>query len=173
MLNSFNRYVGTVLGAALLALPVVVSLAHGADRGEAKATIGSAKVTIDYGRPALKGRDIQKMIQPGQLWRLGADAPTTIDSTADLDFGGTRVPKGKHILLARLVEPGKWTLVVSSKPAFQFEPGAKLAEIPMELTEAAESVEQVTINLANKDGKGDLEIAWGKMRLRASFTSAR
>lgn len=173
MRNRFNRYTAAIMVAGLLVFPVLVGFAHGADRGEAKATIGGAKVSIDYGRPSLKGRDIQKLVQPGQMWRLGADAPTTIESNSDLDFGGTRVAMGKHILLARLVEPGKWTLVVSSKPAFQYEPKAKIAEVPMELREAADSVEQVTINLTSKDGKGVIEVAWGKMRLSATFTPAK
>jgi hypothetical protein len=113
-----------------------------------------------------------KQIQPGQLWRIGANAPTTLESDKGLNFGGTTVPKGKHILLARLVEPGKWTLVVSSKSVFQFEPSAKLAEIPLAFQEVSDSAELVTIQLTDKDGTGVIEIAWGKMRLSAYFKPA-
>ena len=149
------------------------ALAHGADRGEAKATIGSANVSIDYGRPELKGRDMLKMLPVGGVWRIGADAPTTITSNVDLDFGGTRVAKGNHILLTRLAEPGKWSLVVSSKGAMQYEPSARLAEVPIELQEGKESVEELTITLASKDGRGVIEIAWGTSRLTASFAPAK
>lgn len=164
--------VGTVT-LALFFTGAAVSVAHGNDRGEAKATIAKAQVTIDYGRPALKGRDMLKKISPGQLWRIGADAPTTIESSADLDFGGTRVPKGKHILLARLAEPGKWTLVVSSKSAYEYDPGAKIAEVPMELHEESNPVEEVTIKLSNNGGRGVIEITWGTARLVASFAPAK
>ena len=85
---------------------------------------------------------------------------------------GTIVPKGKHILLARLVEPGKWTLVFSSKSVFQYEPSAKLAEVPLTLEEASDSAELVTIQVTDKDGTGVIEIAWCKMRLSASFKPA-
>jgi hypothetical protein len=158
--------------AALVALMTSASMAHGNERGSAKATINGARLSIDYGRPALKGRDMLKQIQPGQLWRIGADAPTTLESDKELNFGGTIVPKGKHILLARLVEPGKWTLVFSSKSVFQYEPSAKLAEIPLTFQEASDSAELVTIQLTDKDGTGVIEIAWGKMRLSASFKPA-
>lgn len=151
----------------------VLTLAHGNDRGQAKLTIGGAKVTIDYGRPSLKGRNITKMIQPGQLWRIGADAPTTLESDKDLDFGGTRVPKGKHMLLARLVEPGKWRLVFSTKSVFQYDPSAKVAEAPLEFREEKDPVEEVTIRLSNHDGHGVIEIAWGTARLSASFMVAK
>jgi len=144
-------------------------VAHGAERGSAKATINGAHLTIDYGRPMLRGRDMLAQLKPGQLWRIGADAPTTLESDKDLDFGGTVVPKGKHILLAKLVEPGKWTLVFSSKSVFQYEESAKIAEVPLTFQEANDSDEMVTLKLTDQDGSGVLEIAWGKMRLTTSF----
>jgi membrane fusion protein, copper/silver efflux system len=158
---------------ALLVTGAAACRAHGNDRGQAKAAIGKAQVTIDYGRPTLKGRDMLKKINPGQMWRMGSDSPTTIESNVDLDFGGTRVPKGKHILLARLAEPGKWTLVVSSKSVFDYDPSAKLAEVPMEFHEASDPVEEVTIKLSDDGGRGVIEIAWGTARLKGYFTPAK
>ena len=158
---------------AFLLLTTGVGVAHGNDRGEAKATIEKAQVTVDYGRPSLNGRDILKLISPGQIWRMGSDSPTTIESNVDLDFGGTRVSKGKHILLARLVEAGKWTLVVSSKSAQEYEPSAKIAEIPMELQQASDSVEELTIKLTSEGGKGVMEVSWGSARLKAAFAPAK
>lgn len=165
-----------IIGSAsvgLLVFTTFAGLAHGQGRGEAKATIGNAKVAIEYGRPLLKGRDMLKMLPVGGVWRIGANEPTTITSDADLDFGGTRVAKGKHILLARLNEPGKWSLIVSSKGAFQYEPSAKLAEVPIELQDGKEPVEELTLTLSSKDGRGVIEIAWGTSRLVASFAPAK
>jgi hypothetical protein len=158
--------------ATVIVLMSSASMAHGNERGSVKVTINGARISIDYGRPALKGRDMLKQIQPGNVWRIGADAPTTLESDKELNFGGTIIPKGKHILLARLVEPGKWTLVFSSKSVFQYEPSAKLAEVPLTLEEASDSAELVTLQVTGKDGTGVIEIAWGKMRLSASFKPA-
>lgn len=168
-----NYLILALVVISLLALGAVTSRAHGADRGEAKTTVGNAKVSIDFGRPLLKGRDITKMLPVGGVWRIGADAPTTITSDADLDFGGTRVAKGNHILLARQAEPGKWSLVVSSKGAFQYEPSAKLAEVPMDLQEGKDPVEELTVTLTSKGGRGEIEIAWGTTRLIAPFAPAK
>lgn len=172
-MKKFNRLIISLVTVGLLVFTALPSLAHGQNRGEAKATIGSAKVAIEYGRPSLKGRDLSKMVRPGQLWRMGADAPTTLDSDAELDFGGSRVPKGKNILLARLIEPGKWSLVVSTKSAFQYEPGAKIAEVPLEVQNGKDLVEQLTIQVSSKGGRGIIEIAWGTSRLLASFAPAK
>jgi hypothetical protein len=153
------------LGAALL-------LAQGGNRGEAKATIGPAHVSIDYGRPMLRGRSPLSMITPGTVWRLGASAPTTIESDRDLLFGNTRVPKGKHILLAQMTEPGKWVLLVSNKAYDAYDASAKIAGTPMKALDGQASVEQMTIKLSGHGTQGDIEVAWGTSRLTASFSAA-
>ena len=162
-----------LVNIAVLAVTAIEVRAHGNEHGEAKATIGSAKVIVSYNRPSLKGRDLMKMIHPGDLWRLGADIPTTIESDSDLDFGGARVPKGKHILMARYVAPGEWTLVVSSKDRLHYEPSAKLAEVPMEVQDGKDPTEELSIQLSSKGGRGAIEIAWGGYRLAATFTPAK
>jgi len=168
-----ERFVAGLAFAAVLVLIPIAIQAHGNEQATVKAKIGDANVTIQYARPTLKGRDLSKMIQPGKLWRIGADIPTTIESDQDLDFGGTRVPKGKHILLARYVEAGQWTLVVSSQPIFQYEPSAKLAEVPMRITPAGSPVEELTINLSNEGGRGVIDISWGTEQLQASFAPGK
>ena len=172
-MKHWNRFTLSVVAAALLAFTAHTSLAHGQERGEAKAKIGKANVSIDYGRPVLQGRDPMKMMQPGSVWRLGANDSTTITCDADLDFAGTRVPKGKHILLASLAEGGKWSLVVSGKAYNEYDPSAKIAEIPLELKEASDSAEELTINLSHQEGRGVIEIAWGTSRLVGSFGAAK
>ena len=172
-MKKLNRFTLSVVTAAVLAFTAHTSLAHGQDRGEAKAKIGKANVSIDYGKPELKGRDPMKMMQPGSLWRLGANAATTITSDADLDFGGKRVAKGKHILLASLGEDGKWSLVVSGKAANEYDPDSKIAETPLEMKEGDDPVEELTITLSNQDGRGVIEIAWGASRLTGSFAPAK
>jgi nucleoid-associated protein YgaU len=166
-----------LLAATLTLMAVMVaggfSPVAGQSRNETKAKVGPANVTIAYGRPALKGRDPLKMIQPGQPWRIGSNAPTTIESDADLSFGGTTVPKGKHILLAMLDKDGKWSLIVSSKGNFDYEPSAKIAEAPMELSKGQDAVEQLEIKLTGKESGGTIEVAWGTLRLTANFAAAK
>ncbi len=168
-----RRFVPALIAAGLLVLGASPLRAHGNARAEAKATVGDAHVVIEYGRPMLKHRDLSKLIQPGQMWRIGADQPTTLETDEDLDFGGTRLPKGKYILLARLIEPGAWALVFSKKPVLQYEPSAKVAEVALELRRESEPVEELTIRVANQGDRGIIEIAWGALRLSTSFTPAR
>lgn len=167
-------FLAACLISSLAVLTVSRAIAHGNEHGESKATIGPATVWISYGRPALKGRDMLKQANPGEIWRLGADVPTLLASDHDLDFGGTVVPKGKHILLARMDSPGHWTLIVSSKTAhdFQQDPSARLAEVPMQFQESGTASELLTITVAEKQGQGVIDIAWGTSRLEAAFKPA-
>jgi len=171
-MKCFHRIVWGSALVAILALLTHATLAHGNDRGNTKATIGNAHITIDYGRPSLNGRDPLSLIKPGAVWRMGSDASTTLESDQDLVVGGTKVPKGKHILLARYDAPGKWTLVFSDKPYNQYTADAKIAETPMTLETAKDSAETVTIALTNRRGSGVIQVAWGKILLRAEFKVA-
>ena len=169
-----RRFSTIVVSAAVLFFaPATVVLAHGNEHAEVKAAVGNAKVSITYNRPSLKGRDLAKLIHPGDLWRMGADIPTTLESDGDLDFGATRVPKGKYTLLARYVQPGEWTLVISTKDRMHYEPSAKVAEVPLEVEEVKDPVEELTIQVTNKGGRGVLEIAWGSQRLVTAFAPAK
>lgn len=150
-----------------------LALAHGNEQTDARAAIGGARVVIHYGRPELKGRDPLKLIEPGQMWRMGADVPTTLETDSALDFGGTKVEKGKYVLLAWLIEQGKWALVVSRQPISKYEPSAKVAEIPLELSQEGPSAEEVTIGLTGRGSRGVIEIRWGTLRLTGSFSAAK
>jgi len=172
-MSKFERFAAGLGVAGILALIPIVAQAHGNEQASVKARVGDANVTIQYARPMLKGRDLNKMIQPGKLWRIGADIPTTIESDQDLKFGGTLVSKGKHILLARYIETGKWTLIVSSQSVFQYEPSAKLAEVPMQIEAASSPAEELTISLSSQGDSGVIDIAWGSERLEASFAPAK
>ncbi len=172
-MTKLNRLLIASSAVSLLGFMSFSTLAHGNDRGDIHATVGGAHISIDYGRPSLKGRDPLKLIQPGKVWRIGADASTTIESDKDLSFGETRVPKGKHILLARYAGPGKWDLVVSSKSWNEYETSAKIAEMPLTFEEGSDSVETVSIELSSQDDTGVVKIAWGKLRLTGSFSVAQ
>ena len=171
-MTKIGRLLIGIVAGMLIALPLTAAKPHGNEHGNVKATINGAHVSIDYGRPALRGRDMLRQITPGEYWRIGADVPTSLESDKDLNFGGTIIPKGKYTLRAHFVSPGNWTLVFVGNSAAQRQQGAKHPEVPMTLQETPDSVELVTIHLADKGGSGLLEVAWGKLRLSTSFTPA-
>ena len=78
-------------------------------------TLGSQTFTIEYNVPSARGRKVEGGLVPyGSIWRLGADAATTLTSTADLMIGNLHVPKGVHTLYILASEDG-WKLVVNKQ----------------------------------------------------------
>ena len=154
-----------LLGAALaLAVPAFAQVA--ADRGEAKATVAGKAVSINYGRPSLKGRDMLGQAQVGQAWRMGANDPTALKTDADLTFGSAKVPKGEYILTATKVDAQQWQLNVLAKAD-----RAKVADAPLTTEKLAQSVEQFTIDLSGEGNKGELRLRWGTTALKIAFTA--
>ena len=117
------KRIGLMLaGFGLLATGLMAQMAG--DRGQTSLELNGGKVSIEYGRPALAGRDVKSMLQPGMEWRMGSNAATTLDTNIDLKFGNKTVAKGKYVLKAKFVEEGKWLLLVT-------EDEKTLAEAPM------------------------------------------
>lgn len=107
----------TRLTAVAAALVLATSPAFAAERGKASATINGKNVTIDYGRPALKGRplgELLKQLPEDRIWRAGDDQVTTITTGTDLLIGGKRLPAGKYSMYVHLGEDGSRSLVVNS-----------------------------------------------------------
>jgi hypothetical protein len=138
--------------------------AHGADRGEAKASVAGKVVVIDYGRPNLKGRDMLAQAEVGKPWRMGADAPTTLKTEVDLSFGSAAVPKGEYVLTATKLAEDKWQLTVKTDKA-------KVAEIPLTVSKLPASVELLTIEVKGEKDKGEFSMSWGTTALKADFSA--
>ena len=71
--------------ATLAALSLAGPALAQAPRGAAVTTLGTNKVTIDYGRPALKGRDLNvlmKDLPADRIWRAGENEVTTFTTEA-------------------------------------------------------------------------------------------
>ncbi len=149
--------------AASLALSASASAQN--ERGEAKAKVAGKSVSIEYGRPSLRGRDMLGQAAVGTTWRMGADAATTLKTEADLDFSGVKVPKGDYVLTATRVGAGKWTLNILGKDE------AKVAEIPLAGAELPASMETFTIDLKGEKDKGEFTMSWGTTAMKAPFTA--
>jgi hypothetical protein len=152
--------------AAVVLACAAPSLAQSNPRGEAKATLAGKSVSIDYGRPSLKGRDMLGQAQVGQAWRLGADAATTLKTEGDLVFGTTAVPKGDYVLTATKLEADRWQLNV-----LRSSDRSKVADIPLTTGKLAQAVELFTIELTGKGAEGTLKMSWGTTALGATFAA--
>ena len=59
------------------------------------------EVSVDYGRPSLRGRDMLGQAPVGTVWRTGADQSTTFTTGADITVSGTAIAKGAYSLFTK------------------------------------------------------------------------
>ena len=60
---------------------------------------GPSRITIDYGQPHARGREIFGGLVPyGDVWRLGANWATRLTLDFDVRFGELDVPRGEYTL---------------------------------------------------------------------------
>lgn len=148
--------------ALTLAAPL---LAHQNAREEVTASVAEKAVKVEYGRPALKGRDMLGRAEVGMKWRMGADAATTFDTDADLSFGEISVPKGSYRLEALKASAEAWHLLVVDASR------ETVAEIPLETKTLDSPAELFTIELHGEGENGKFQMSWGTLALGATFTA--
>jgi len=113
-----KRQIG-VLAVAMTAAGLALAQApqQRVPRETVSASVGAAKVEIQYGRPALKGRalaDLMKQLPEDRIWRAGENQVTVLKTDADLLIGGKKVPAGTYSVYVHVPESGTWSLVLNS-----------------------------------------------------------
>ena len=129
-------------------------------------TVGGKTITIEYGRPYKKGRDIFGALVPwGEVWRTGADEATTFTVDGDVSIGDLKVAKGSYSLFT-IPKATDWQLIINKEPkqwgAYKYDDKKDLGRTPLKVTTAATPVEQLTIALQPAAGKANLTISWDK-----------
>src|SRR5437763_849945 len=97
-LKCHNRAMKTAMFGLLVALPLLaVSQPRASPHDKTSVTLGSTNITMEYGRPYLKGRHVGGEVAPyGEVWRTGADEATNLVTDGDIMVGDLKVPKGKY-----------------------------------------------------------------------------
>lgn len=86
-------------------------------RGETTVQTDGARVTVNFGTPAVRGRAIWGALVPyGQVWRTGANQATHLETDRDLVLGSgsdtLRVPAGRYTLFT-IPDANGGTLIVN------------------------------------------------------------
>jgi hypothetical protein len=170
-----KRLLIAVLAMACIVVGADGGLAQGNPRGTTRLSLGGKMISVEYGRPSLKGRavaDLLSQLKPGDFWRLGADKSTTFSTAADLQFADMTVPSGEYSLWAQRGADNSWKLVFNKQHGqwgMQHDTSLDLVSVPLKESKASNSAEMVTISLTKQDAGGGIAIQWGEMKLTASF----
>ena len=147
-------------------------------RDTAKAVIGGASLMVDYGRPAMRGREIWgKLVPFDTVWRFGANWAAQFKTDKNLEIGGTAIPAGTYTIW--LLPSAKQTLLIvnrltmsppppvpSGQPApapralwgTEYDAAFDVARIPMQKRSFKDSAERFTTSFSTDD----LVLQWDK-----------
>jgi Protein of unknown function (DUF2911) len=179
------RRIGYIVAAAAFAalpLATAVSAQKTTDMGTGKGgsphvksewTVDGAHVSVEYGRPSLKGRPEATLMPPGQPWRTGADVATILTTDKPLKFGTINLAPGRYtintqpgeqwqLILGKLGEPQQWGV--------PYKPELEIGRTPMKSGKTSAPVEQLTITIDDTPAGGTLKVEWGTTSATADFT---
>jgi hypothetical protein len=127
-------------------------------------TIDGKKITVGYGAPSMRGRKVMGGLVPyGEVWCAGANDATSIDTEADLEIAGMKVPKGSYTLWA-LPNTGEWKLIVNKQTGqwhTEYRERFDLGRVKMNVKTLPAPVERFKIDLtAAGANKGTLALSW-------------
>jgi hypothetical protein len=157
---------------AVLAVFLALPLAGQGNRGKAELKAGAGTITIDYGRPSLKGRDMLSQLKPGDSWRMGMNQSTTLTTPVDLTFGSTKVAKGSYSLFLTRDASDTFQLVLNSQTGqwgTEHDAAKDVTKIPLKKEAAPSAVETFTIDLKEAPGGGTFVMTWGTTKLSSDF----
>ena len=192
-----------IMAVLLVAANAALAQRPASPRGEAAIQVGGSYegrnyvggkwISIDYGRPILRGRtgffgagsDYGKGANAGApVWRAGANKSTRLTTEADLKFGEQTLPAGEYSMFVDLKE-GDWTLILSTHAAkdgfrepgeglwgaYNYTPDKDVLRVSMDLSSMPVSYEQLTYAFVDVTAEGGtLALMWEKTLATATFS---
>ncbi len=130
--------------------------------------IGSADISINYSSPSVKGRTIWGELVPyGKVWRAGANAATTFETSKDIMVEGKKLPAGKYSLFA-LPGENEWKIMFNSQTGqwgTQHDASKDVLAVAVKPTAAAAMSERLVYDV---NGNGFV-LKWDKLQVPVSI----
>lgn len=135
--------------------------------------LGEASVKVCYGRPSARGRTMigGEAVPFGELWRAGANEPTTLHTTGPIEVAGIELEPGSYSLYTRPGESewevfisrstDRWGIPITAEVQAE-EVGS--TEVPRERPES--HVETMLLRFENAGAEqADLALEWEDFRI--------
>jgi hypothetical protein len=134
-------------------------------RGTVTQRIANTDISIDYGRPVARGREIYGSLVPfGRIWHPGANDATSITISRDIEVNGKALPKGSYSLWT-IPRADMWTFIFNTvADTFHTSyPGEQRDALRLEVKpETGAHMETLTYYFPVVDGKdATLRFHWG------------
>jgi len=132
-------------------------------------TIGVTEVTIRYGRPSVRDRDIFGGLVPfGEVWRTGANEATTISFSTPVRIDGQALDAGTYGVFT-IPGPDQWTLIFNETAeqwgAYNYDAGQDALRVQV-APQSASAQELLTFSFHNvTDTSATAALHWAETRV--------
>lgn len=132
-------------------------------------------IEINYSSPGVKDRVIWGDLEPyNQVWRMGANAATTIEFSEDVLLEGERLPAGKYALFSIPRKEGPWTIIFNKEwdqwGAYNYHETLDALRIEVEPLALDAVVERLRFDLDESAKK--IVFSWEKVMLPIEIAAA-
>ncbi|WP_435355506.1 DUF2911 domain-containing protein [Emticicia sp. SJ17W-69] len=135
--------------------------------------VGVSKISIDYSRPSLRGREIfGKLIPFDKVYRTGANGATKIETTGDIMVQGQTLKAGKYAIMS-IPNQTNWTIIFSKNLNVTEQNYAASDDVlrVMARPQDVSTVESFTIDFTDvKDDATTMNISWEKTKVSLAIT---
>lgn len=136
-----------------------------------------SNIQVDYGRPAVKGREIfGKLVPFNEVWRAGANSCTKITFGQDFMFGGKMVKAGTYGLFV-IPTATDWTVILNSDSeqwgAYTFDAKKNVLETKVPVMKTTTKQEWFKIELDDlTENSANLNFMWDMTKVTVPITVA-
>lgn len=127
---------------------------------QATANVKGRTITIEYGQPSVKGREVWgKLVPYGQVWRAGANETTAFTTSGDVKVEGKTLPAGKYAFFV-IPSEKEWTIVFNKTikwGAFSYKEDEDVLRVSVPARKTSAPVEKLTYTISPR---GDVTLAW-------------
>ena len=124
-----------------------------------------AKISVDYGRPSVKGRKIFGELVPfGKVWRAGANGATKITFAQSINFGDKDIAAGTYGLFI-IPQEKEWKIILNRDAqqwgAYSYDEKLNVIDVSIPVQKLSDKQETFEITLDPKDENSvDLVFKW-------------
>ncbi|MBU8882394.1 DUF2911 domain-containing protein [Kaistella sp. DKR-2] len=171
-----------LLFTALLAISVSAysqfTIPASSPRQKVEQQFSMSKITVDYGRPGVKGRKIFGELVPfGKVWRAGANSSTKLTFEQSVTFGGKTVPAGTYGLFVIPTEK-EWKIILNKDAqqwgAYEYDEKLNVTDIVVPVQKLSETQEWFAIELNPVDDSSlDLVMKWDVTKVTVPLKTAK
>ena len=138
-------------------------------KGRIEQKIGLTDITVDYERPAARGRKVfGELVKYGELWRTGAGNCTKIRFSRPVVIDNKRIDKGTYSVLT-IPNTNEWTVVLNADTTLygvsSYDEGKDLLRFKTKAQSTGRYYESLTIDIDVIPNNAIVYIAWERTQI--------